>query len=479
MNTSPLPTRALLTLLFVGVLMGAVDIAIIGPALPAIQAEFGMNNRELAVLFNAYILCQIVGTQLLAKLADRMGLRRIYIFSIGLFALGSLLLVVASASWQLYLGRAVQGFGAGGLFPVATAVIAARLPVRERGPALGILGAVWGVAFLLGPILGGILLRFSWHWLFLINLPVAALLVLGALRLLPPDSGRAPKPFDLAGAATLATALTVLVLGVNNLDTSAMLASFTSAAVWPLFAAALVLVPLFWHIEQRAADPIMRPALFQSRQIVTACVVGAGVGAMQSAGVFYPLLLVEATGLPEADAALMLLPGVLVSTVAAPVAGRLINIVGTRVVILASLVVGVLAFQLIGRAEVTLPIFIAASMLSGLSMAGLLGAPLRFVVLTEASAADRASAQGLFSNTMSIGRLMGAATVGAVATSMGGGVVGYQSAFLGMSVLGMTLLLVGLALNSRSAEQRVIREREAAAARQWQAAQASQARNSR
>ena len=84
----------LLALLFVGVLMGALDLAIIGPALPAMQAEFGMNDRQLSVLFNAYVLCQIVGTPLLAKLSDRFGAQAIYIFSIGCFAAGSLLIVI-------------------------------------------------------------------------------------------------------------------------------------------------------------------------------------------------------------------------------------------------------------------------------------------------------------------------------------------------------------------------------------------------
>jgi len=463
-NASPLSTRALLTLLFVGVLMGAVDIAIIGPALPAIQAEFGMNNRELAVLFNAYVLWQIVSTQLLAKFADRVGARRVYIFSIACFAAGSLLLVIASAPWMLYLGRSVQGFGAGGLFPVATAVIAARLPVKERGPALGLLGAVWGIAFLVGPILGGIFLRFSWHWLFLINLPIAALLIVGAMRLLPNDSAKPHQPFDIAGAATLTIALTALVLAVNNLDTNALLASLAALNVWPLLVLSLLLFPLFWRIEHRAADPVLRPALFQSRQIVTACLIGAGVGAMQSAGVFYPALLVDATGVSEANAALLLLPGVLVSTIASPLAGKLINVVGTRLVILCSLLIGVVAFQIYGQTELTVPIFIGASMLSGLAMAGLLGAPLRFIVLTEASARDRTSSQGMLSVVMSIGRLLGAATVGAVAASAGGGAAGYQSAFIGMSILGGLLLLIGLGLKSRDIEQRLIKEREAAPA---------------
>ena len=148
-------TKLLLALLFVGTLMGALDLAIIGPALPVIQVEFGMRQTQLAGLLNAYVLFQMIGALLLAKMADRFGPRLIYIISITLFATGSLMLVVAESSWVLYAGRATQGFGAGGIFPAAAAVIGARLEPHQRGPALGVLGMVWGVAFLAGPILGG------------------------------------------------------------------------------------------------------------------------------------------------------------------------------------------------------------------------------------------------------------------------------------------------------------------------------------
>lgn len=122
---NPQKSRTLLPLLFTGVLMGALDLAIVGPALPAIQADFGMTTRQLAVLFNAYVLCQMIGTPVLAKFSDRVGPRLAYLVSIGFFAGGSLLLVIASEPWVLYLGRSLQGFGGGGIFPIAAAVISA------------------------------------------------------------------------------------------------------------------------------------------------------------------------------------------------------------------------------------------------------------------------------------------------------------------------------------------------------------------
>ncbi len=446
-------TNILLALLFIGVLMGAVDIAIIGPALPAIQAEFDMTGRQLSVLFNAYVLCQMIGAQLLAKISDRIGLRAVYMFSIGCFALGSLLLSFAPDIYTLYTGRSIQGFGAGGIFPVAAAVIAARLPMEKRGQALGILGSVWGIAFLIGPILGGIFLRFSWQWLFLVNLPIAALLMIGAFRMLPTDRPARRAPFDLAGTLMLVVGITALVVGINQVDTNAVLASIFSWQVLPLLLVFAMLAPLFWKREKLAADPIIRPGLFDSRQIRTACAVAGGAGAMQSAGVFLPTLIVAAIGITEANAALLLLPGVIMSTIASPVVGRLINVVGTRLLVLTSLVLVTSSFVLLGRSELTLPVIIAANVINGLGSAGLVGAPLRFIMLAEARPQERGSAQGLLSVCTSLGRLVGAAAVGAVAASQGGGIAGYQSAFAGMAFLAVTLILLAALLKSRTAER--------------------------
>ncbi len=186
--------------------MAALDIAIVGPALPTIQQIFGVNERALAWVFTIYVLMNLVGTPLLAKLSDRFGRRTIYVLAVSLFALGSLLVVVApvSAFWFVLLGRAVQGLGAGGIFPVASAVIGDTFPPEKRGSALGLIGAVFGLAFIIGPIVGGVLLLFSWRWVFAINLPIALVVILLAWRELPSARRKELLPFDWAGMATLA-----------------------------------------------------------------------------------------------------------------------------------------------------------------------------------------------------------------------------------------------------------------------------------
>ncbi len=458
----PKSTKLLLALLFTGTLMGALDLAIIGPALPVIQAEFNMQQRELAGLINSYTLMQMLGALLLAKFADRVGPRLIYIISIVLFATGSLQIVLAESGWMLNFGRAMQGFGAGGLFPAAASVIGARLPPQERGPALGILGAVWGLAFLVGPILGGIFLRFSWHWLFAINLPIAFVLIIGAIKMLPGHSGREPAPFDIQGTIVLMLGLSALMLAVSSIDSTAPLESLLSLPVSGGMVLFLLLAAIFWQVEKRAHDPIVRPNLFNSAQVRKSCIISTGVSAVQAGSIFIPALLVVSLDVSPANSALLLLPGVIGATVMAPVAGRLINKTGTRIILVVSQILVLIALAVYAFTDLTITSFILVSILSGIGSAGLVGAPLRFIMLAEAGASDRASAQGILSVTSSMGRIFGASAVGAVAASYGGEVTGYQAAFAGLVVLGILVMLAATTLNSKSAE-------DASAAEKWAA----------
>ena len=196
-----MPTAALrpiLAILFAGVLVGALDIAIVGPALPEIQTTFGVGTRALSWVYSSYVLFYVVGAPLLAKLSDRTGRRAVYAQSLALFAAGSLLVAAAPSFEILLLGRAIQAFGAGGIFPVASAVIAETVPAERRGRVLGLIGAVFGVAFLIGPLLGGVLLHWSWRWLFLINVPIGAVLIALGLRFLPSAAAAKPRRFDAA-----------------------------------------------------------------------------------------------------------------------------------------------------------------------------------------------------------------------------------------------------------------------------------------
>lgn len=455
----------LLLVLFVGVLMGALDIAIVGPALPAIRASFGIDDRGSAWIFSIYVLANLVGTPLMAKLSDRTGRRSIYILDVALFALGSLIVALSPTFAVMLLGRAIQGLGAGGIFPVASAVIGDTFPVEKRGSALGLIGAVFGIAFLIGPILGGVVLGFlNWHWLFLINLPIAAVLIVAAMRLLPSTRARELRPFDWAGMIVITVLLTALSYGMSQLDTDHFAASLRTPQVWGFLLLAAVLLPVFIWVERRAADPVLHLSLFSGRQMVLVNLFAALSGLAEATLVFVPTMAVLAFGVSESKASYMLLPLVLVMAVGSPLAGRMLDRAGSRTVVLLGSVILAVGMAIIGLIPPTLAVFYVAGALVGMGLSWLLGAPLRYIMLNEAPRSQRGPAQAALALSTRVGQLLGAALVGAVAASVGG-VPGFQQAFLLIGVISLICAILALGLKSRSAELATVQRNEQAEAR--------------
>lgn len=451
----------LLLVLFVGVLMGALDIAIVGPALPAIQADFGVDDRALAWVFAIYVLFNLVGTPLMAKLSDVHGRRNIYVFDVSMFALGSLVVAFSPTFPALLAGRAIQGLGAGGIFPVASAVIGDTFPVEKRGGALGLIGAVFGVAFLVGPILGGVILAaLNWHWLFLINLPIAVGLFIVSWRLLPATRPQLRLPFDWVGMVVLTILLASLAVGLNQVDTANLGQSVASVQVWGSLLLAAVLVPVFIVAERRARDPVLDLNLFANRQIALVNGLAVLSGLAEAAVVFVPSLLVAAFGVTEYAASFMLVPIVLVMAVGSPVAGRMLDRVGSRTVVLTGTSLVTTGMALVGLLPISLAMFFAAAALVGLGLASLLGAPLRYITLNEAPLSERAAAQGALALSTRVGQLTGGALVGAVAASRGGGVDGYQDAFLLLAAFSLAFAFASLALKGRAQEMATVHRNE-------------------
>lgn len=448
-----------LLVLFLGVLMGALDIAIVAPALPSIQKFFAIGDRALTWTFTIYVLFNLIGTPLMAKLSDISGRRGIYILDVVLFALGSL--VVALSPQNLFAvllaGRALQGLGAGGIFPVASAVIGDTFPPEKRGGALGLIGAVFGLAFLVGPILGGIILTVAnWTWLFIVNLPIAAVVIFMGLRLLPATKPATRRAFDWAGMLVLGLMLTSLAYGLNQIDTSNFLGSLASINVWPFLAAAVALLLAFPAIERKAEDPVLHLRLFKSRQVVLASVLSAGAGLGEVGMVFIPALAVAAmpTVVNKHTASYLLMPVVLAMAVGSPLVGRILDKLGSKVVVLAGTALLAAGMMMLSNPAWTsvLWLFIAAGAVIGLGLSALLGAPVRYIMLNEAPASDRTAAQGAITLFTSIGQLMSSALVGAVAASMGGGVQGYGAAYLVIGGVAFIMVLLTFGLKNRQQE---------------------------
>ncbi len=445
--------RRILTVLFLGVLMGALDIAIVGPALPALRTAFNVDDRAIAWVFSIYVLFNLIGAPFMSKLSDRYGRRTIYLIDVLLFGLGSLAVALSPSFGWLLAARALQGFSAGGIWPVASAVIGDTFPQEKKGAALGLIGAVFGLAFILGPILGGLLLMLSWHWLFLVNLPVAALILFLGSRVLPTTRPAKPQPFDVAGMATLAVLLGSLAYGVNQIDTENLGASLGSAGVWPFLLTALIALLLFVRIEKRAIDPVIRPKLLGSRQLRLTYLLSAGAGLGEAAMVFLPALAVAAFGMSTSKASFMLMPVVLAMMVGSPLGGRLLNRLGSRTLILGGTAFLGIGMGLLGFFGANFVLFLVAGAAIGLGLSSLLGAPIRYITLNEAPPADRTAAQGMVTISTGVGQLISGAMVGAAAASRGGGIEGYSFAYVVVAGVSVILLAVALGLKNRAQEQ--------------------------
>ncbi|GIV58442.1 MAG: MFS transporter [Rhodothermaceae bacterium] len=433
--------------------MAALDIAIVGPALPAIGEHFGVSERTLAWVFNTFVLFNLMGVPLMAKLSDVLGRRAIYAADVALFAAGSLVVALAPTFGVLLVGRALQGLAASGIFPVASAVVGDVFPPERRGRALGVLGAVFGLAFIIGPILGGVLLLFGWPWLFVVNLPLAAVVFVASLRMLPGRQEGPARRIDWGGILTLGGMLVALAYGINQIDAEQFAESLRSPRLWGALAVAAGLFPVFLRVERRAPEPLLRLGLFQSRQVVLASLLAAGAGMTEAAFIFFPALAVAAFGVTKSTASFMLLPLVVAVAVASPVAGRVLDRVGSKTIILVSTTLLALGLATVGAMGTVETFFYAGSVLMGFGLAGLLGSSLSYILLQEAQASERAVAQGVITLFISIGQMTASAFIGALAASSGGTVAGYRQAILVIAAVAGVLALLAFGLKGRAAEQ--------------------------
>lgn len=458
------PNRSVMAVLFFGVLMGAMDIAILGPAIPAIRDAFALDDRLVSWVFSIWVLANLVSVPIMTKLADRFGRKRMYLLDIGIFGAGSLIVALSPSFGILLVGRAMQGMAAAGIFPVAASVIGAVIPVERRGRAFGLLGSVFGIAFIIGPILAGLMLTIGWRWLYLTNVPIALIVILLGLRILPRTPGNRAAPLDWKGLFALGGTLLSLAYALSVFDTSDVWGSLASWRVFSALLLAAVLVPVFVRVERNAADPVLRLDLFRNRQVALASVNAIGAGINEAAFLFFPTIVVMAHGVTTSEAAFMLLPMMVAVALGSPLAGRLLDRTGSKFIILCSNLLLVLGMLGVATSPSSKAVFYVASSLIGLGMAGLLGSSLNYILIHEARKQEKSISQGLITLNISIGQLFSAAAVGAIAASAATPLEGYSNAFMLIVVVTMLVLSVSFLLRNRDEEHSAIRESEASRA---------------
>ncbi len=442
--------KKLLVLLFFGVLMGAMDIALLAPAIHPIQKSFNVNSREIIWIINAYVFANLISTPLLAALSDHHGRKGIYIISILIFALGSLIVIFSSRFSMIVVGRGIQGFGSGGFFPVATAVIGDTFPKEKQGSALGILGAVYGLAFILGPVIGGLFLIISWHWVFVINIPMSVILIIASYKLFPSKSLEKKATFDWIGTALLIICLGMFAYSVSLINTKDFLDSLLSFKVFPYLIISIIFLNFFIHYQKKSDNPVINTQLFKSKQLIIAYLLAVGVGLGETAMMFLPGYIKEAFSISYSDASFALIPMLVAIIVGAPLAGRLIDSVGVKYVLLFGTAVFTAGLAGIWKANDSIFSFYIAEAILGLGFSFITGAPLRYIVNNETSDNIRASGQSVIVVFTSVGLIVSSSLVAALIASLGGGTSGYKGAFLLLALVSTLMIMAPIGLKPKN-----------------------------
>ena len=338
---SPKQVRVTIGGLLLVLLLAALDSTIVATALPTIVGEMG-GLTHLSWVVTAYLLAQTVVTPLYGKLGDLYGRKKVVQVAIVIFLIGSALCGLARSLTQLIVFRAIQGLGGGGLIVTTQAVIGDVVPARDRGRYQGIFGAVFGLASIAGPLIGGYFTtHLSWRWIFYVNLPFGIIAIVVLAATLPSVTRRVSHAIDYVGAVLLATALsgTIVVTDLGGLTFP-----WSSPFILALIAVVIASIAGFVAVERRASEPVVPLRLFNNRTFVISIAIGLIVGfALFGSVTYLPLFLQVVKGDSPTGSGLRMIPmmgGMLVSSI---ISGQIISrrgrykifpIVGTAVMVL-------------------------------------------------------------------------------------------------------------------------------------------------
>lgn len=442
-------TRNLILLLFlIGVFMGSLDTGIIGPVLPSIEQAFNLTSRESSWIFTLFVIFFMIGSPVMAKFSDFYGRKKIFILDVVLFGIGSLLIASAISIEAIFIGRIIQGFGCGGIFPVGGAFIGDAFPLEERGKALGILGSVFGISAIGGPLVGAALIPFGWNWCFTINIPIAIFLIAFAWYILPELEDERKLNIDYLGIIVLSLLAIFLAYGLNQIDSSNFISSLLSRNVLPFLIIFIILIPIFLKVEKRAEESIVPIHMLKNKEISIACIETLCYGIIYSSAIFIPSLVILSMGLNDQYASLMLIPILGANAVAAPILGKILDSIGSRTIMSAGTIMLAIGLIAIAIYPHDLILFIIAGCLIGVGLVTIIGAPLRYIVLTEAKPYERGAGQAIVNMLSSAGQLIGGALIGGIIASFTG-ILGYKLSLILAAAVAIIAFLFTLRLKSR------------------------------
>lgn len=335
--------------LMLGMLLAALDQTVVGTAMPHIVSELGGGAQSVSWVYTAYLLASTVAVPIYGKLSDIYGRRIFFLAGMVVFLAGSALSGTSQDMTQLILYRAIQGLGAGALMPIAQAIIGDIFPPSERGKWQGLFMAVFGLATIVGPVLGGFITdNWGWRWVFYVNMPVGVFALLVAGLTMPTLVSHRRHHIDFSGSAALILWSVPLLLALSLGGSQYVWGSWQ---IISLFTVAAVVFVVFLVIELRAREPIISPQLFKSSiftvSVVTTFLLSAG---MFSAILYLPYFVQDVLGKSATNSGVILTPMMLGFIVSSLIGGQLLSRTGRyKLLALVGFAVAVVGMLLLSR----------------------------------------------------------------------------------------------------------------------------------
>lgn len=358
--------------LMIGMFVASVSQTIVGPAMPQIVADLGGMAHYSWVATAAFLTSAVV-VPVVGKLSDLYGRKSFYLGGLVVFLLGSVVSGLAGNFWVLVAGRAIQGAGMGTLMPLSQTIIGDIIPPRARGKYQGLMGAVFGVTSIAGPIVGGLITdHLGWRWLFFAALPVGLLALFFIARFMRLPFERRDARIDVAGMLTLSTAMVAILLATSWGGTTY---PWSSAPILGLYAVGSVLLVVFVLVELRASEPLLPLRLFRSGVFTWSNVAALGTAMVMFGSIIYiPVFAQGVMGVNATESGLILMPMMLGMILMGIVTGLLITRTGRYKVFMVTgvllMVTGVWLLTRLGVDDSPLELFAAMAVLgTGLGMA--------------------------------------------------------------------------------------------------------------
>ncbi|AVQ33890.1 MFS transporter [Staphylococcus muscae] len=398
-------------LLLIGVFMAALDNGIISAALTTINQSFEIQPQMGAWGIAIYTLGMAVATPIAGKLADMYGRKKVYIVEVVLFGVGSLLVALSPNYTFFIIARLIQSLGGGGLFVIASAHFISTYDRSKQGTMLGALGAMNGIASVLGPNLGSLLIKVTgtWHWLFLINVPIAVFITIFVMLKMTETQRPVQKKMDTYAIIMFSLSTLFVMFGIYNIRASSAMSSTMRWSVIAFFVLAILGYAMMIWIEKRNegknVDAFLPYELLRKPTFSAILVMGICSGMLIGAIIFIPSFVENVLHVSAADSGFWLTPLALASGVGASMGGRMVDKKGPVFALVVASLISILGYG--GLAILTSGVitFLIFSIIAGLGFGFTIGAPMTVLATRTAGYGDDRNSTVIA--TLSVSRQMG------------------------------------------------------------------------